>query len=58
MKIYTERDRIPYFVQPGFESSYPKESSERRKIEKNLKNDFVENLRNNCYQETLHGESS
>lgn len=56
MKIYTEKDRIPYFVQPGFETNYPKESQERRKVERNVKNDYVENLRNNCYQETLHAE--
>ena len=57
MKIYTEKDRIPYFVQPGFETNYPKESQERRKVERNVKNDYVENLRNNCYQETLHGKA-
>ena len=42
MKIYTEKDRIPYFVQPGFETNYPKESQERRKVERNVKNDYVE----------------
>ena len=55
MKIYTEKDRIPYFVQPGFENTYPKDSSERKQVERNVRNDYVENLRNNCYQETLHG---
>ena len=54
-KIFTEQDRIAYFVQPGFETNYPKGSKERGKIERSVRNDYIENLRNNCYQETLHG---
>merc|ERR1711953_1567487 len=55
-KIFTEQDRIAYFVQPGFETNYPKGSKERGKIERSVRNDYIENLRNNCYQETLHAE--
>ena len=55
-KIFTDQDRIAYFVQPGFETNYPKGSKERGKIERSVRNDYIENLRNNCYQETLHGK--
>ena len=56
MKIFTDPDRIPYFVQPGFENSYPKGSNERSKLEREVKSDYMDNLRANCYQETLQGK--
>ena len=43
------------FSYASFETNYPKGSKERGKIERSVRNDYIENLRNNCYQETLHG---
>ena len=53
----TETDRISYYVQPKqFELDFPKGSKERKKVERNVKQDYLEVLRNNCYQETLNCE--
>ena len=55
--IYTEKDRISYYVQPErFDADFPKGSKERAKVERQVKQDYIEVLRNNCYQETLNGE--
>ena len=52
----TEKDRISYYVQPKqFEHDFPKGSKERLKVERQVKQDYIEVLRNNCYQETLNG---
>ena len=52
----TEKDRISYYVQPNqFEHDFPKGSKERQKVERQVKQDYIEVLRNNCYQETLNG---
>ena len=54
--IYTEKDRISYYVQPErFDADFPKGSKERAKVERQVKQDYIEVLRNNCYQETLNG---
>ena len=54
--LMTEKDRISYYVQPKqFEHDFPKGSKERLKVERQVKQDYIEVLRNNCYQETLNG---
>ena len=56
--IYTEKDRISYYVQPErFDADFPKGSKERAKVERQVKQDYIEVLRNNCYQETLNGKT-
>merc|ERR1711935_532590 len=55
--LMTETDRISYYVQPKqFELDFPKGPKERKKVERNVKQDYLEVLRNNCYQETLNSE--
>lgn len=55
-KIFTSTDRIPYYVQSNFAQEYAPESNERRLIEKQVRSEHIENLRVNCYQETLNAE--
>jgi len=50
--------RIPYYVKSDFASEYPPDSSDRKKLEVQVKSEYVENLRINCYQETLNGKIS
>jgi len=55
-KIFTEKDRIPYYVKSDYATEYPQGSNDRRKVESQVRNEHIENLRINCYQETLNAE--
>lgn len=58
IKAEVPEQAIPmyYFVKSDFGSSYPRNSQARKDIERQVKHDFTENLRMNCYQETLNAE--
>lgn len=53
-KIFT-KDRIPYYVKSDFATEYPPDGADRRKVESQVRSEHIENLRINCYQETLNG---
>jgi len=55
-RINTEKDRIPYYVKSDYVQEFPPQSAERRKVEAQVRSEFIENLRINCYQETLNAE--
>jgi len=54
--IPNENPPVYYWTKSDYVSSYPKGSKVRKDVEKQVRHDFVENLRMNCYQETLNAE--
>uniref|UniRef100_A0A8B9JRX6 J domain-containing protein n=1 Tax=Astyanax mexicanus TaxID=7994 RepID=A0A8B9JRX6_ASTMX len=53
-KRFTETLRVPYYVNERFGQEYSGMSL--RKVERNVEDDYISNLRNNCWREKQHKE--
>lgn len=52
---YTDHLQVPYFVNDRFTEEYS--GSNLKTVERNVEDDYISNLRNNCWKEKQHSKS-
>merc|ERR1711881_353619 len=58
-KRISDNLKVPYYVQNSFDSKYSPQSDHRRwrNLQRDVENEYMEQLRSDCYQEQLQKET-